>query len=197
MAWISVVVEGIHDQVVASRLCHLTQHEISASYITQGKARLDQRLSGYNAAAARTAWFVLRDLDQDASCAPELKAGLLDSIAEKMCLRIPVRSLEAWLMADRERLASYMAVPLATIPRDVEDIVHPKQTLVNIARRSRRRVILEEMVPRSGTTSVIGTGYSAHLIEFSQSHWNPEIAAQNCPSLAKCIESLKSLHQNI
>jgi len=193
MARLSLAVEGVHDQVVASRLCRLTRHEVSASYVTRGKARLDQRLLGYNAAAAYTAWFVLRDLDRDARCAPELKARLLDSVAEKMCFRIPVRSLEAWLMADRKGLAGYMAVSLSRIPQDVESIAHPKQALVNIARRSRRRVIREEMVPRRGTTSVTGTGYTAHLIEFAEHHWNPEIAAQTCSSLAKCLDALKAL----
>lgn len=194
MAWLSLVVEGIHDQVVASQLCLLTGHKILAPYITNGKNRLDQKLSGYNAAAAHSAWFVLRDLDNDASCAPELKARLLGSVAEKMCFRIPVRSLKAWLIADRRKLADYMAVSFSRIPGDVENIAQPKQTLVNIARKSRRRVIRDEMVPRSGTTAVTGPGYTTHLMEFAQYHWNPETAAQNCPSLAKCIDALKSLH---
>jgi len=194
MAWLSLAVEGPHDQVVAARLCRLARHEVSAAYIARGKARLDQRLAGYNAAAAYAAWFILRDLDHDARCAPELKTRLLDPVAAHMCFRIPVRSLEAWLMADRKGIADYLAVPLVRIPRDVEGIAHPRQTLVNISRHSRRRVVREEMVPRAGTTSVIGKGYTAHLTEFAETRWNPEKAAQGCPSLAKCIAALKRLH---
>ena len=193
MAWLSLAVEGPHDHVAAARLCRLTRHKISASYLTRGKARLDQRLAGYNAAATYAAWFVLRDLDHDARCAPELRARLLSALAPHMCFRIPVRSLEAWLLADRKGLADYLAVPLSRIPRDVEGITHPKQALVNLARHSRRRVIREEMVPRAGTTAVVGKGYTAHLIEFVETRWSPEKAAQACPSLAKCINALKKL----
>lgn len=81
MAWLSLAVEGTHDQVAARRLCRLTHHEVSAAYIARSKARLDQRLSGYNAAAAYAAWFVLRDLDHDARCAPELRTRLLKATA--------------------------------------------------------------------------------------------------------------------
>lgn len=193
MAWLSLAVEGVQDQAVARRLCRLTQHEISTAYLTRGKARLDLRLPGYNAAAAHAAWFVLRDLDHDAECAPELKTRLLGSVAAHMCFRIPVRSLEAWLMADRRGVAEYLAVPLSRIPRDSEAISHPKQTLVNIARRSQRRIIRGEMVPRQGTTAMIGVGYTARLIEFAETRWNPENAAQCCPSLQKCIDALKAL----
>lgn len=161
----------------------------------RGKSNLDSKLAGYNAAATFSSWFVLRDLDHDAECAPELLIKLLGSIAPGMTLRIPVRSLEAWLMADVEAIAEYLAVSRGRIPQDVESLEHPKRELVKIARRSRRRAIRQEMVPGVGVSAIVGPGYTGHVVEFVQQHWSPERAAARSLSLQKCISALRSLPQ--
>ncbi|HVL69627.1 MAG TPA: hypothetical protein VM364_20380 [Vicinamibacterales bacterium] len=74
---------------------------------------------------------------------------------------------------------------------DPEALQHPKQALVNLARRSRRQAVRTDMVP-TGEREV-GVGYSARLIEFAQRHWDPSRAAEASRSLARCIEAVRSV----
>src|SRR5579883_841622 len=104
---ITIAVEGQTDVPVARRLIAYVGGEVGPIHVTRGKARLDGQLAGYDRAAAFAPWFVLRDLNGDAPCAGVLKQRLLPASAAGMCLRIPVRSVEAWLLADRERVAAY------------------------------------------------------------------------------------------
>ena len=61
---------------------------------------------------------------------------------------VAVREVEAWLLADRKHLAHFLHVPITQIPLAPEELENPKQTLVNLARKSRVRSIQKDMVPR-------------------------------------------------
>ena len=194
MALVQVAVEGTTDQVVAHKLCEIAGLEASDTYICGGKPNLDRRLPGYNAAAAHSAWFVMRDLDTDEACAPSLKQRLLPRPGTHMCFRIVVRSLEAWLMGDRKGIARYFGVPVTRVPDSPERIQHPKAAFVDLARRSSRRIIREEIVPRAGSVVTVGPGYTGHVIEFVGNIWDPRAAACRCPSLKRCMQALAALH---
>ncbi len=43
-------------------------------------------------------------------------------------------------MADRERLCSFLSIPESRIPVNVESIANPKETLVHLARFSKKRL---------------------------------------------------------
>ncbi len=62
-----------------------------------------------------------------------------------------VRHVEAWLLADRERISAFLGVGTVKVPRDPETLEDPTRTLVDLARQSRRRDIREDMVPRPGS----------------------------------------------
>lgn len=192
MAFVSVVVEGSDDEAVAKRLCALVGHDIRATYVMRGKGNLDKRLAGYNAAARYACWFVLRDLN-GALCAPTLRSNLILNQSEHMCLRIPVRAVESWLLADWQGIAAYLSVGEVHVPEDPESLAHPKRALVNLARRSRNRRLREEMVPPPGISIAVGPGYTGRLIEFAEHRWDPEKAAIRSESLRKCIEALQQL----
>ncbi len=192
MALLSVVVEGNDDEAVAKRLCTLTGHDVLATYVMRGKGNLDKRLAAYNAAARFAWWFVLRDLNA-APCAPTLRSKLIPNQADHMCLRIPVRAVESWLLADRQGMAAYLSVGASHVPKHPEFLDHPKRDLVNLARRSRNRRLREEMVPPSGVSTAVGPGYTGRLIEFAEHKWDPEKAAISSESLRKCIEALQQL----
>lgn len=192
MAFLSVVVEGSDDEAVAKRLCVLAGHDIRATYIMRGKGNLDKRLAAYNAAARFAWWFILRDLN-GAPCAPTLRNWLIPKQAEHMCLRIPVRAVESWLLADCQGIASYLSVGEAHVPEHPELLDHPKRALVNLARRSRNRRLREEMVPPSGVSIAVGPGYTGRLIEFAEHKWDPKKAAARSESLDRCIKALQQL----
>lgn len=114
----------------------------------------------------------------------------------RMCFRVAVRETEAWLMADCERLAQFLGVRRSWIPGDPEAVDDPKTTLVDLARRSRRRDIREDMVPRAGSGRSVGPAYNSRLIEFATDRlrgWRPDVAAAGADSLARCRRCIDDL----
>ena len=193
MAFVTIAVEGNHDEAVALRICNSASVDSGTVYVAGGKSRLDSRLSGYNNAARFSPWFVLRDLNGDASCPAELRDTLLPARSPQMLLRIPVRAVEAWLMADRAALSTFLRVPVGSVPPDPESIARPKRSLVDIARQSRNPAIVEDFVPRPGTGREVGPGYTARVIDFVTRTWDPDRAAASAESLRKCLHTLRSL----
>jgi hypothetical protein len=188
------VVEGPSDVGVARALLKAVGLTPAASpYVMNGKAHLDSRLPAYCRAAAQAPWLVLRDLDRDAPCAGALVARLAPRRPPLMCFRIAVRSVEAWLLADRARIAEFLHVSPALVPRDPEDESDAKRVLVGLAGRSRRREIREDMAPHWGSTARVGPNYTWRLNQFAEELWNPRSAARASPSLQRCLAALESL----
>lgn len=160
-------------------------------YGLRGKSWLDIRLRAYNAAARHSRWLVLRDLNSDGACAPELRERLVPELSDGMRFRIAVREAESWLLADRRQMGQFLAIAVSRIPSEPDTLGDPKQTLVNLARHSRRRAIREDMVPAAGTSAHVGPGYTARIIEFANDIWDPIEAAAHSPSLSSCIASLR------
>jgi hypothetical protein len=192
---VSLVVEGMTDAVVARRLLEETGLEAGPAYVQAGKASLDHRLAGYNSAARYSCWLVLRDLDRDASCAPELRQKLLPASAAHMRFHLAVRAVESWLLADADALGEVLAVRRARISPDPDALDDPKGHLLDLARHSRRRIIREGMLPASGSTARVGPGYAATLIEFATNRWRPVVAAGRSPSLARLRAFLRRVSQ--
>jgi hypothetical protein len=62
--------------------------------------------------------------------------------------------------------------------------------VVDLARRSRRRAIRDDFVPREGSGRRIGPLYTSRMIEFVEdmtAGWRPDEAARLSPSLARCL----------
>ena len=164
--FITAAVEGNVDEEVVRRLIEHVGGTPGPVYGRNGKDHLRQRIANYNQAARLSPWVVLVDLDHDAECAPPLRSAWLPALSPYMCLRVAVRQVEAWLLADRERLSKFLSVSTSRIPHNPESVEQPKIALVEIARYSRRRDIREDMVPRPGSGRSVGPAYTARLIEF-------------------------------
>ena len=190
---ISAAVEGLVDEAVVRKVIAHAGGEAGPVYGKNGKPALRRQIQGYNNAARHSPWLVLVDLNTDADCAPPMRESWLTDPAPLLCFRVAVRQVEAWLMADRESLASYLGVAQATIPQDPETLPNAKATMVNLARRSRRRVIREDMVPREQSRRPVGPAYASRLIEYVQTKWRPEPAAARSESLRRAIDCLRRL----
>jgi len=190
---ISAAVEGIVDEAVARTLIFFVGGSPGRMHGKQGKPFLQQRIVGYNAAAQHAPWMVLVDLDNDHVCAPPLRACWLPRLAPRLCFRVAVHAVEAWLLADAERIATFLRVARGKVPTDPEILGDPKAAMVALARASRRRDVYEDMVPRVGSGRPVGPAYSSRLIEFASSSWRPEVAAQRAESLRRAIDCLKRL----
>ena len=193
---ISGAVEGIVDEAVFRRLLKAVRAEPGTVYGKNGKQQLLERLGGYNNAARFSPWLVLVDLDQDAHCPPLFVAARLPVPSERMCFRVAVREVEAWLLGDRERLARFLDVDPGWIPSDPVGSPNPKTQVVNLARRSRSREIVADMVPRRESGRSEGSAYASRLIEFvsdSRHGWRPTVAARSSNSLRRCLRCLRRL----
>ena len=195
---ITAAVEGLADEVVVNRLIEDVAGSLGTVYGKRGKSHLVSRLVAYNHAAQYSPWLILVDLDTDADCGPSFRFRLLPNPASLLCFTVVVRAMEAWLLSDREHLARFLSVNVADIPLYPETLDNPKRAMVEIASRSRRRDIREDMVPRRGSGRTVGPAYASRLIEFV-SHdryaWRPDIAAPYSPSLARTIRCIGRLIQ--
>jgi hypothetical protein len=113
-----------------------------------------------------------------------------------MLFRVAVRALEAWLLADRATCAAFLNVSADLVPAYPEQLFNPKLAMVNLARRSRSRQLVADMVPREGSGASEGPAYASRLQEFILARsggWRPEAAARNAPSLDRCIRALRTV----
>jgi hypothetical protein len=190
---ISGAVEGDLDEAVLRRLVEQEGAVLKPPYGKRGKSHLKQRLAGYNRAARLSPWIVLMDLNHDADCAPPLRVKCLPNPACYMCFRIAVRAIESWLLADHKTLAQFLSVAASSIPSFPETLNDPKHSMVELAKRSRRREIREGMVPRPESGRRVGPTYTSQLIEFAQTQWRPDIAAHRSDSLRRCRKRIHEI----
>lgn len=198
MGSIALSIEGPTDRAAAETILasrSLTVDPLNV-YEKAGKGRLDPKIPGYNAAARHRPWLVLRDADHDCDgCPAKLRRRLLppDSHTPGLCLRLPVRALEAWLLADTDAFADFFAVAMSRVPTMVEDIADPKRTLVEVCRQSRKRLIRQAMAPPAKSSGRVGPEYATFLIDYCRSAWRPDVAAGNAPSLARALRDIDRL----
>jgi hypothetical protein len=192
---VSAAVEGIVDEAVVRKLIVQTGGRPGTVYGKNGKPYLRWQIEGYNNAAKRLPWLVLVDLDRDAECAPPLCEQWLPDPALYLCFRVAVREVEAWLMADGESLSSFLSVARSRIAAEPEQLFVPKTEMVNLARHSRRRQIREDMVPRERSGRQVGPAYASRLMEYVETQWRPEVAAQGAESLRRAMDCLRRLIQ--
>jgi hypothetical protein len=197
---LTAAVEGLCDEAALRKVCTSMSIHLGDVYGRNGKNFLRSRLAGYNNSARYRPWIVLLDLDRDFTCAGEAVRSWLPTPADLMCLRIAVRELEAWLMADIESISRFLGLRREWIPQNPETLPDPKQTLISLVGRSWSRAIREDMLPRPGAGQKVGPAYTARVTEFignQDSGWRPEIAAERAPSLRRLIAAIEKLRDKV
>ncbi len=188
-----MVVEGDTDLPVARKLVRDAGLDVALELDCAGKSQLDEHLSGYNAAAQGSPWFVLRDLNGDALCAAALLEQRRFKPSQWMCFRIAVREMEAWLLADAHEFSAFFDVEETLVPGDPDAEADPTTVIVNLARKSRSGAIRRALVPPPGSSTVVGPLYEAKIIEFGERHWNLARAARRSESLRRARKALRGL----
>jgi hypothetical protein len=189
----NVATEGYPDEVVAQSILRTLGFDVGNYYNCKGKSILDAKLHGYNAGARYWPWFVLRDMDHDADCAPDLLAALLPNPGRHMVFRIAVREIEAWLLADRGSFSHFFRVDRNRIPTQPDLLDDPKSTVLEIIQHSRSRAIRDAMLPRKNSGVTEGPGYAIQIAQFASGPWQPRVAAVSSDSLNRCLRRLDSL----
>ncbi len=192
MVAINITVEGYSDEVIVRVLCKNLGLSVQTMHNERGSGNFDKKISGYNNAAKYSPWLALRDLD-DEECPPILCEKLLPKPAKHMIFRIAVREIEAWLLADRVAFAKFIGVNKNKIPENPESIDDPKRFVIELAKKSRNQSIKDDLIPTPKGMRKVGPAYASRIAEFALSYWDPDIAAQNCSSLKKCMLRLNEL----
>lgn len=163
---------------------------VGTAFNRGGNGYIRRLIAGFNSAARGTPFLVLTDLDQN-ECPPSLIGDWLRQPAHpNLLFRVAVREVESWVLGDREAFANFFGVRTELIPDNPDSINDPKQLLVNLVRRSRRRDIRADIVPPNGSTSQVGPNYNGRLAEFVASSWDPSAAVNHSLSFARMWEVL-------
>lgn len=157
-----------------------------------GYGFLKRNLAAFNLAAARCAHIVLTDMDVHARCPGEvLPLWLPEQPHRNLIFRVAVREVETWLLADARNFAHYLGISWSDIPANVEQIMDPKETIVDLARRSTHPEIVADLVPAAGSSSAVGRYFSRSLLNFARNRWDLDDASRGSRSLAKAIRALR------
>ncbi|MDD9954827.1 MAG: hypothetical protein OXP68_01255 [Anaerolineaceae bacterium] len=191
--------EGLVDLAVITRVLQsvsIHQNQIRRRTSSGGKSRILQKLHGYNQAAKFADWLILLDLDQDDECAPGYLRSVLPAPSTGMMLRIPVREIETWLLADQEKMANFLGINSANFPDNPESLNDPKGFLIDLVNRKcpqRYRQLRKDLLPVPESAKVVGPYYPDRIASFAEKHWRAEVAAERSDSLARCIRALEEL----
>lgn len=108
-------------------------------------------------------------------------------------LRVAVRMIESWLLADSEAVSIALSVPRKRVPNEPDLLLNPKESLVNLARASSRVAVRSALVPRQRSGAQVGPDYLAFMSRFVKEQWRPQAAAAHSPSLARALVRLQEL----
>lgn len=186
----NAVVEDLLSEIVLRRLAE-HRFAIGAVYGHEGVGYIAKRIGAFNHAARGGPWIVLADLDSN-PCAPGLIGRWLPNGPHpNLILRIAVREVEAWLLADAAAFAQTLGIPAHLVPLQPENLPDPKRTLVDTCRRSRRSELKRDVLPRHPSDAQ-GPGYNSRIGQFVQSAWRPEAARAAAPSLDRAMRAIES-----
>jgi hypothetical protein len=196
MQRVALATEDELSEAVGVRLLaeHRDRIEIGLLLRRGGNGYLRSRLANFCQMARLNPMLMITDLDRW-TCPAVLCADWLGRIArpERLLLRVAVREVEAWLLADHETMGALLgptrASRLPTLPEAVEN---PKEFPLGLAARAPRDV-RADLCAEAGSVARQGLGYNARLSTFVRESWNPERASSRSDSLRRARERIRQL----
>lgn len=188
-------VEDVLSEAVLRRLLAVVREDLAPGVAVmgrRGRSFLEQKGRELNRTARSVPVIILADLDRAEPCPADLiKEMLASPPAPNLLFRIAVMEIESWIMADRREFSAFLGVPIHRIPLDTDTVSQPKEFIVGLARKSRRKAIRDDLAPRPGSTAVVGPAFNAQLSAFVSDRWNVKRATESSPSLRRTVERLR------
>ena len=186
-----LAVEDELGEAISTKILKSFGIEIGIVLREGGNAYLRQKAPELNRSASGMDIFLLTDLDSPRDCPLGLiRSWVKGTLNPRFLFRVAVMEVESWLMADRVGFANFLSIPIHRIPSPTDDIPEPKECLVSLARRSKKRRLRDELVPEPGAKIPVGYGYNTRLMEFVRDYWDLERAAATSPSLKRTLDRL-------
>lgn len=188
---INIAVEDSLSEAVIRKLVEQfnPRFTVGYCYCRGGYGYLKRTVRGFNNAAKGSPFLVLADLE--AECPPtQIKEWLSVPIHPNFLFRIAVKEVESWLIADWLGFASFLGISKNLMPNNVNGIDEPKQCLINLAKRSRKRKLREAIVPSPNSTAKVGPDYNGQLSSFVFNAWNTKEAMRNSDSLYRAVNAI-------
>jgi hypothetical protein len=158
-----------------------------------GNGYLRSRIGSFNQMAAHQLVLVITDLDS-LLCPLELLQGWCGNkpISANLIIRVAVREIESWLLADHDAMKKLLVKGAAKLPENPDALVNPKAFLLNLARRAPRSV-REDLCKGPGVIAAQGIGYNRRLADMTRRIWEPHRAAERSTSLIRACRRLQMI----
>ena len=191
--YITLVVEDSLSEAVGRKIVDQSDNNISITRCLgkKGFGYLKARINNFNSAAKTEPIFVLTD--QDIGCPPDKINNWFNGKPHaNLIFRIAVMEIESWIMADRKALAEFLAISPANFPQNMDEIPDPKNFLLAKAKKSRKRGLKEDIIPKEGSIAKVGPNYNARLSDFVRNTWDVHRAIRHSESLSRAFKKLRS-----
>jgi hypothetical protein len=190
--YITLAVEDSLSETVARKI--LKQSDKNYCVINclgrKGFGYLKTKINKFNEASKQLPFFVLTD--QDNGCPPEkIDSWLKCKANSNFIFRIAVMEIESWVMADRDSFSEFLGIAKANIPYKMDELPDPKQFLLNMTQKSRKRRLKEDIIPIPGSTAKIGPDYNACISDFVRDRWNVRKAIRHSESLNRAFKKIQ------
>lgn len=162
-----------------------------------GFGYLRSKIDSWRKMSSQHIVIVLTDLDKKECPLVLLKdwlgAGM--NCPPNLLLRIAVREIESWLLADHQALIKLIG-NRGQLPTDPDMLPNPKQYLLKLVRNA-PRAVREDLIRQKVAISSQGIGYNRRLVEFVKSEWIPERAATRSPSLSRARLAIRRMAETL
>jgi hypothetical protein len=189
-----ILVEGSLDATVARRIVNHCGGSVGTVYGRKGLPYIEERIDDFNQSAQGIPILALVDLmDTGFDCPVDVVEHWLPHREADMLLRVVVREIESWILADRTGIARYFGIREPLVSHHPERLDDPKKALVDLARSSQYQSLRNDIVPEDPTVNAQGPAYISRMQSFVRERWNIGPAKQRSASLRRCMEAVRRL----
>ena len=140
---------------------------------------------------------LITDLDT-LTCPVDLLQNWLGPVPkqENLFIRVAVREIESWLLADHQAMRKILG-KAGALPPNPDTLAQPKEHLLRLVARYAGKAVRDDLLVKQGAVASQGLGYNAFLTNFVSKTWDPGRAATRSESLRRTRERLKDLAQKL
>lgn len=188
---IYIASEDLLSEAIATRLAEMNGFVVGHTFRKQGFGYLKANVENWNRLAAGNPVLLLTDLDATECPMSLIEAWLPNGLHKNMLLRVAVREVESWLIADHAAITKFLKAPPSSVSANPDELRNPKAALIELARRHAPANIRSRIVPPNWSSAQQGPDYNACLIEYVQGVWDPHRAAERSNSLYRMMIRLR------